>query len=56
MYELGTTHMNTETKTKHKRYDEAFNKSAVEHWLLSGKSARKRVRNGNGSVPSNDTR
>jgi transposase-like protein len=32
--------MNTETKTKHKRYDEAFKKSAVEHWLISGKSAR----------------
>src|SRR5664279_4046837 len=30
MCELGITHMNTETKTKHKRYDEAFKKSAVE--------------------------
>jgi len=40
MCELGITHMNTETKTKHKRYDEAFKKSAVEHWLISGKSAR----------------
>jgi len=41
MCELGPTHMNTEqTKTKHKRYDEAFKKSAVEHWLISGKSAR----------------
>ena len=40
MCELGSTHMNTETKTKHKRYDEAFKKSAVEHWLISGKSAR----------------
>jgi transposase-like protein len=32
--------MKTETKTKHKRYDEAFKQSAVEHWLISGKSAR----------------
>jgi len=32
--------MNPETKTKHKRYDEAFKKSAVEHWLVSGKSTR----------------
>jgi transposase-like protein len=32
--------MNTETETKAKRYDEAFKKSAVEHWLLSGQSAR----------------
>jgi len=39
MCELGRTHMNTETKIKHKRYDEAFKKSAVEHWLISGKSA-----------------
>ena len=40
MCELGSTHMNTETKTKPKRYDEAFKKSAVEHWLISGKSAQ----------------
>ena len=32
--------MSTETKAKHKRYDEAFKKSAVEHWLISGKSVR----------------
>lgn len=32
--------MNTETKTKHKHYAEAFNKSAVDHWLISGKSVR----------------
>jgi transposase-like protein len=25
---------------KHKRYDEAFKRSSVEHWMLSGKSAR----------------
>ena len=31
--------MNTETKTKYKRYDEAFKRSAVEHWLVSGLSA-----------------
>jgi hypothetical protein len=29
--------MNTETKSKYKRYDEAFKKPAVEHWLVSGK-------------------
>jgi len=40
MCELGATHMNQETNTKHKRYDEAFKKSAVEHWMISGKSAR----------------
>jgi transposase-like protein len=40
MCELGATHMKIGTKTKHKRYDEAFKKSAAEHWLLSGKSAR----------------
>jgi transposase-like protein len=36
--------MNPEEKTpatrKYKRYDEAFKRSTVEHWLLSGKSAR----------------
>jgi transposase-like protein len=25
---------------KYKRYDEAFKRSAVEHWLISGQSAR----------------
>jgi transposase-like protein len=25
---------------KYKRYDEAFKRQAVEHWMLSGKSAR----------------
>jgi len=30
--------MNSET-TKHKRYDETFRRSAVEHWMLSGQSA-----------------
>jgi transposase-like protein len=40
MCELGARYTNTETKTKHKCYDEAFKKSAVEHWLISGKSAR----------------
>ena len=25
---------------KYKRYDEAFQRSTVEHWMLSGKSAR----------------
>jgi len=31
--------MNTEA-IKHKRYDETFKRSAVEHWMLSGKSVR----------------
>jgi transposase len=33
---------NTETTATrtHKRYDEAFKRSAVEHWMLSGKSVR----------------
>lgn len=30
--------MNTGT-TKHKKYDEAFKRSAVEHWMPSGQSA-----------------
>jgi transposase-like protein len=28
------------TTGKFKRYDEAFKRQAVEHWMLSGKSAR----------------
>jgi len=36
--------MNTKEETtptrKYKRYDEAFQRSTVEHWMLSGKSAR----------------
>jgi transposase-like protein len=36
--------MNMEEKTtptrKYKRYDETFKRSALEHWMLSGKSAR----------------
>lgn len=39
MCELGEAHMNTEPR-QHKHYDEAFKKSAVEHWLVSGKSVR----------------
>ena len=35
------TNENTITPTrKYKRYDEAFQRSTVEHWLLSGQSAR----------------
>ena len=35
------TNENTITPTrKYKRYDEAFQRSTVEHWMLSGKSAR----------------
>lgn len=29
-----------QASTKYKRYDAAFKHSAVEHWMLSGKSAR----------------
>jgi transposase-like protein len=36
--ELASKHMND--KTKYKRYDEAFKRQAVEHWLASGKSGR----------------
>jgi transposase len=32
--------MNDTSKTKYKRYDEAFKRQAVEHWLVSGKSGR----------------
>ena len=31
--------MNPELKNKHQRYDAAFKRSAVEHWMVSGKSA-----------------
>lgn|SRR5512138_984427 len=41
MCELGSTHMNDTRPRKYKRYDEAFKRSAVEHWLVSGKSARR---------------
>ena len=27
--------MNPESKTKYKRYDEVFRRSAVEHWMVS---------------------
>lgn len=32
--------MNTESPTRKKRYDEAFKRQAIEHWMLSGKSVR----------------
>ena len=32
--------MSNPTKTKYKRYDEAFKRQAVEHWLLSGLPGR----------------
>jgi transposase-like protein len=32
--------MNDKRKTKYKRHDEAFKRQAVEHWMVSGKSAR----------------
>ncbi|MEO7300009.1 MAG: transposase [Verrucomicrobiota bacterium] len=31
--------MNNETAIKYKRYDEVFKRSAVEHWMVSGKAA-----------------
>ena len=31
---------NTAPARKYKRYDEAFKRSSVEHWMLSDKSAR----------------
>src|SRR5271154_2169280 len=34
------TNENASTPRKYKRYDEAFQRSTVEHWLLSVKSAR----------------
>ena len=41
MCELESKHMNNNTTpTKYKRYDEAFKRQAVEHWLVSGKSGR----------------
>lgn len=41
MCEVGAAHMNNlEPSPKRKRYDEAFKRSAVEHWMLSGKSGR----------------
>jgi transposase-like protein len=33
--------MNNDALIKHKRYDEVFKRSAVEHWMVSGKSARR---------------
>ena len=32
--------MNPENPIRKKRYDEAFKRTAVEHWMLSGKSVR----------------
>jgi transposase len=45
MCEVGQTHMNETnqnqtTHRKYRRYDEAFKRQAVEHWMLSGKPAR----------------
>lgn len=45
MWELGQTHLNDtnqnqSTHKKYHRYDEAFKRQAVEHWMLSGKPAR----------------
>ncbi len=31
--------MNNDAPIKYKRYDEGFKRSAVEHWMLSGKPA-----------------
>lgn len=32
--------MNDKSKARYKRYDEAFKRQAVEHWMVSGKSGR----------------
>ena len=32
--------MNNQSTRKYKRYDEGFKRSTVEHWMVSGKSAR----------------
>jgi len=32
--------MNDKAKAKYRRYDEAFKREAVEHWMVSGKSGR----------------
>ena len=40
MCELGSPRMNNAPKTKYKRYDEAFKRQAVEHWMVSGLSGR----------------
>jgi transposase len=32
--------MNDKAKTKYKRYDEAFKRQAVEHWMVSGLPGR----------------
>ena len=31
--------MNPDSKIKYQRYDEAFKRSSVEHWMVGGKSA-----------------
>jgi hypothetical protein len=41
------TNENATTPTrKHKRYDEAFQRSTVEHWMLSDKSTRQTAASG----------
>jgi transposase len=35
-----TQHSNDSTRRKHRRYDPAFKRQAVEHWMLSGKPCR----------------
>ncbi len=40
MCELGSPRMKHALKTKYKRYDEAFKRQAVEHWLVSGLPGR----------------
>ena len=34
MREVGSQPLNSETSSKHRRYDEAFKRSAVEHWMV----------------------
>lgn len=37
---MNTLNANPSPSRKHKRYDAAFKRQTVEHWLLSGKSGR----------------
>jgi len=38
---MSTPNADATTTRKYRRYDEAFKRQAVEHWLLSGKACRR---------------
>ena len=40
MCELESKHRNDKSRTKYKRYDEAFKRQAVEHWMGGGLPGR----------------